>query len=96
MIRKQVELPDHLYAEAQRISREYEMSFAEVILRGVENLAPSFPPRSGSTPPRKVSSKKWSPPKPRDLGFKGLTHQQLKDTAQMSTVEEDLIKARRK
>ena len=39
-------IPDCLYEEAKRISREYEMSFAEVVRRGLERIVPFYPPRA--------------------------------------------------
>ena len=73
MIKTQVQIPEHLYEEARRISREYEMSFAEVVRRGLERMAPAYPPRK--------QRGKWSLPKPRDLGCRPLTAEQLRDTA---------------
>jgi len=73
MIKTQVQIPDHLYHEAKRISTEYEMSFAEVVRRGLERVAPLYPPR------QKQSN--WSPPKPRKLGCRPLTAEQLRDLA---------------
>ena len=46
MIKTQVQIPDHLHREAKRIAEQYEMSFAEVVRRGLERLVPSYPPRS--------------------------------------------------
>lgn len=89
MVKTQVQIPDHLYNEAKRISREYEMSFAEVVRRGLEKVAPSYPPRRQTTT-------KWTPPRPRPLGWKGLTLDQLKEAAQESALEETLAKRRRK
>jgi hypothetical protein len=88
MIKTQVQIPDHLYHEAKRISAEYEMSFAEVVRRGLERLAPSYPPRKNAG--------KWSPPKPRKLGWRGLSVEDLKEQAQMTSFEEQLIEERRK
>ena len=48
MIKTQVQLPDHLYREAKRIAGEYEMSFADVVRRGLERVVASFPPRGGA------------------------------------------------
>ena len=45
MIKTQVQIPDHLYREAKRIAREYELSFAEVVRRGLERMVPAFPGR---------------------------------------------------
>ena len=40
-------MPDELYHEARRIARQYEMSLAEVVRRGLEKLIPSYPDREG-------------------------------------------------
>lgn len=48
MVKTQVQLPDHLYREGKRIAAEYEMSFADVVRRGLERVIPSFPPRKGA------------------------------------------------
>jgi hypothetical protein len=48
MIKTQVQIPDHLVREARRIAEQYEMSFAEVVRRGLERLIPTYPPRPGS------------------------------------------------
>ena len=50
MIKTQVQIPDHLYREAKRIADEYEISFAEVVRRGLEGLIPAFPRRTGGRP----------------------------------------------
>lgn len=44
MIKTQVQIPDQLYREAKRIAVQYEMSFADVVRRGLERVVPSFPP----------------------------------------------------
>jgi hypothetical protein len=62
MIKTQVQIPDHLYREAKRIADEYELSFAEVVRRGLERLIPAFPRRDGAGA--------WSLPV-LDLGLKG-------------------------
>jgi len=87
MIKTQVQIPDRLYREAKRIAAEYEMSFAEVVRRGLEGLVPSYPPGK--------RQRDWRPPKPRRLGWKGLAPEQLKDAAQMTRLEEDLERAGR-
>lgn len=45
MVKTQIQIPDHLHREAKRIAEQYEMSFAEVVRRGIERLVPSYPPR---------------------------------------------------
>jgi hypothetical protein len=61
MIKTQVQIPDHLYREAKRIADEYELSFAEVVRRGLERLIPAFP--------RRDEAGAWSLPV-LDLGLK--------------------------
>jgi hypothetical protein len=52
MIRTQVQLPNDLYEKAKRFSREREMSLAEVVRRGLEQLLDRYP----MEPP---SAKEW-------------------------------------
>jgi hypothetical protein len=61
MIKTQVQFPDHLYRDAKRVAAEYEMSFAEVVRRGVEQVIKSHPP--GRTAPQD-----WQLPPSRSLG----------------------------
>lgn len=61
MVKTQIQLPDVLYGEAKRIAREREISFAEVVRRGVEYVARAYPPLE-ATP------RKWNFPKPSRLG----------------------------
>jgi hypothetical protein len=49
MVKTQIQIPDHLYREAKRVAGEYEMSFADVVRRGLERVLPSFPPLGKST-----------------------------------------------
>jgi len=48
MVKTQVQFPERLYHEAKRISEEYEMSFAEVVRRGLEEAIKAYP--LGRTP----------------------------------------------
>ncbi len=43
MIRTQIQLPDNLYREVQRVARDQEWSIAEVIRRGAESVIRSYP-----------------------------------------------------
>ncbi|MBZ0090011.1 MAG: antitoxin [Thermoanaerobaculia bacterium] len=45
MVKTQIQIPDDLYRETKRIAEQYELSFAEVVRRGIERLLPSYPPR---------------------------------------------------
>jgi hypothetical protein len=46
MVKTQIQIPDVLYYEAKRIAQEYEMSFAEVVRRGLERVIPVYPKRT--------------------------------------------------
>jgi hypothetical protein len=61
MVKTQVQLPDQLYREAKRLAAEHEMSFAEVVRRGLEQFVRHYPEGR-----RSVAD--WQPPKPHDLG----------------------------
>lgn len=61
MIKAQVQIPDRLYRQAKPVAAENEMSFAEVVRRGIEELVQHFP--SG-----RQSASEWRPPAPRPLG----------------------------
>jgi hypothetical protein len=61
MVKTQVQIPDRLYREAKRIAEENELSFAEVVRRGIEQIVRHFP--AGRRAPSD-----WEPPRPRDLG----------------------------
>jgi hypothetical protein len=61
MVKTQIQFPDHLYREAKRIAEEYEMSFAEVVRRGVEEAVKCYP--AGRTAPDE-----WSLPESMPMG----------------------------
>jgi len=61
MIKTQVQIPDRLYYEAKRLAAENEMSFAEVVRRGLEEIIRHHPP--GRTTPTA-----WSLPEPVSMG----------------------------
>jgi hypothetical protein len=52
MIRAQIQIPDGLYAEVQRVAREQEWSIAEVMRRGAEEITRVYPSfkKNGETP----------------------------------------------
>lgn len=43
MIRTQIQLPDQLYREVQRVAHDQEWSIAEVIRRGAESVIRAYP-----------------------------------------------------
>lgn len=51
MIRTQIQLPDELYEKAKRFSREREISLAEVVRRGLEQLLDRYPPPGAAAEP---------------------------------------------
>jgi len=61
MVKTQVRIPDRLYREAKRVAAENEMSFAEVVRRGIEVIVRHFPGGRQRVP-------EWRPPKPQHLG----------------------------
>lgn len=61
MVKTQVQIPDRLFHEAKRIAQEYEMSFAEVVRRGLEEIIKTHPP--GRRAPEA-----WTLPPPVDMG----------------------------
>lgn len=61
MVKTQVQFPDHLYREAKRVAAEYEMSFAEVVRRGVEHVVQLHP--AGRT-----AGSEWTLPEAIDMG----------------------------
>jgi len=61
MVKTQVQFPDELFREAKRVAGEQEMSFAEVVRRGLEMVIRGYPP--GRTP-----GQKWRLPPARKMG----------------------------
>src|SRR5687768_17678799 len=50
MVQTQVELPDALYADVQRLAKEKEISFTEIVRLGLEHLLKNLPPNSKNEP----------------------------------------------
>jgi len=61
MVKTQVQIPDALFREAKRIAAENEMSFAEVVRRGLEEIVRHHPPG-------RAEAETWRLPKAFDLG----------------------------
>lgn len=70
MVKTQIQLPDDLYRDLKRLAEAKEWSLAETLRRGAELLLARHPKITESNPP-------WTPPRPRDLGWRGLTHEQI-------------------
>lgn len=43
MVRTQIQLPDELYKQARRLAKQKEISLAEVVRRGLEQLLSIYP-----------------------------------------------------
>lgn len=75
MTRTQIQLPDETYARAKKVCEAREIPFAELARRGIEYILSVYSPDPDAT-------REWQPPRPRKLGWKGLTDAQLKLEAQ--------------
>ena len=77
MTRTQIQLPDEVFARAKRLCEAREISLAELARRGIEYILSVY-----SNDPSAVND--WQPPKPRRLGWKGLSDAELKQRAQIT------------
>jgi hypothetical protein len=84
MTRTQIQLPDEVYRRAKRLAELREISMAELVRRGLELILSQYPE------PAQVK-RDWQLPAPRNLGWRGLSHAEVKDLAQMSETEAALI-----
>lgn len=89
MTRTQIQLPDDVYARARKICESREISLAELARRGIEYILSVYAPESGA-------GDHWQPPKPRRLGWKGLSDEELKTQAQHTATEATVARGRRK
>ena len=80
MIRTQIQLPDEVFARAKKVCDTREISLAELARRGLEYILTVYNDPAGGTGD-------WQPPKPRNLGWKGLSHAEIKEQAQLTTSE---------
>jgi len=61
MVKTQIQLPESLYLDAKRVAREREISFSEVVRRGIEYITRTYKPLD-------ANRAAWRPPAPRSLG----------------------------
>ncbi len=80
MIRTQIQLPDEVFARAKKVCEAREISLAELARRGIEYILTVY-----SAPTE--GQEEWEPPKPRRLGWKGLSDAEIKAEAQMTSSE---------
>lgn len=87
MTRTQIQLPDDVYARARKLCKSREISLAELARRGIEYILSVYSAQPGT-------SGEWQPPKPRRLGWKGLSDSQIKEQAQLTASEAALTHRR--
>jgi hypothetical protein len=80
MTRTQIQLPDDVYARARKVCEAREISFAELSRRGLEYILSVYAQEPSA-------QKEWQLPKPRNLGWKGLTDAEIKHEAQLTAAE---------
>ena len=78
MTRTQIQLPDDIYARAKKVAEAREVSLAELTREGLEYILSVYEPDPAAD---------WQLPKPRKLGWKNLTEEQLKEQAQRTSPE---------
>ncbi len=88
MTRTQIQLPDDVYERARKLCKSREISLAELARRGLEYILSVYtaPGISGE----------WQPPKPRRLGWKGLSDAEIKEQAQLTATEAAFTQRRRR
>ena len=80
MTRTQIQLPDDVYARARKVCESREISLAELARRGLEYILSVY-----ST--EEEAPQEWHPPTPRKLGWMGLSDEEIKLEAQLTTSE---------
>jgi hypothetical protein len=80
MTRTQIQLPDETFARAKKLCEAREISLAELARRGIEYILSVYAPEP-------EANRKWQPPQPRNLGWKGLSHAEVKAEAQLTNSE---------
>ncbi len=89
MVRTQIQLPDDVFARARKVCEAREISLAELARRGIEYILSVYAPEPDA-------NREWQPPKPRDLGWLGLSHAEIKAEAQLNNSEIRLTRRKRK
>ncbi len=80
MTRTQIQLPDEVFAKAKKLCEAREISLAELARRGIEYILSVYAQEPGG-------SDTWQLPKPRNLGWQGLSHAEVKQQAQLTSSE---------
>jgi hypothetical protein len=75
MTKTQIQVPEELFQELRNFAKQREWSLAETFRRGAELLLQVYP----DPPPGSASA--WSPPTSNQVGWKGLSAEQLREAA---------------
>jgi len=75
-----VQLPNEIYERAKRVAKSREISLAELTRRGLEYILAVYSDE-------RLARSAWELPSPRNLGWKGLTDEALKEEAQRTSTE---------
>lgn len=82
-------LPDDTFARAKKLCETREISRAELARRGTKYILRVYPPESDA-------NREWELPKPRNLGWKGVSHAEIKAESQSTNTEIRLIRRGKK
>lgn len=80
MIRSQIRLPNEVFAKAIKFCEAREISLSELTRRGIDYVLSVYAQEHGN-------ADEWQPPKPRNLGWRGLSHVEIKEQAQFTSAE---------
>ena len=75
MTKTQIQVPEELFRDLKAFAKKREWSLAETFRRGAELLLEVYPTET------KSPTKDWSPPKSKEVGWKGLSAEELRDLA---------------
>ncbi len=89
MKRTQIQLPDDVYDRAYKLCQSRGISLAELSRLGLECVLSVYAAQP-------AVSGEWQPPKPRPLGWRGLSDAEIKKLAQITAAETALTHRRRK
>ncbi len=88
MTRTQIQLPDETLARAKKVCEAREISLAELARRGIDYMLSVYAPVTDG-------QVEWQPPKPRKLGWKGLSDADLKREAQLTNIDLSVARSRK-
>ena len=74
MVKTQIQLPDALYRDIKRLAASREWSLAETMRRAAEQFLARHPLVTPSSTP-------WRPPMSDTVGWRGLSHEAIREAA---------------